>query len=122
MICACNAMICLHLSVPPSEPQNVHVEEITSSSFRICWDEPEYHGSPYLAGYEINYNDKMERIGVVDCFNFDNDRLKWGQSYNIAISAVSESRSEIVAKSSLSNLTLLMGKTFLKYFLLYYHC
>ena len=95
------------------------MEEVTSSSFHICWDEPEYSGSPYLAGYEITYNDKKERIGVVDCFNFDNDHLEWGQSYNIAVSAVSESGSEIVAQSSLSNLTLLMGKTFLKYFLLY---
>ena len=86
------------------------MEEVTSSSFHICWDKPKYPGSPYLAGYEITYNDKQERIGVVDCFNFDSDCLEWGKSDNIAISAVSESGSEIVAQSSSSNLTLLMGK------------
>ena len=86
------------------------MEEVTSSSFHICWDKPEYHGSPYLTGYEITYDDKKERIGVVDCFNFDSDRLEWGQSHNIGVSAVSEGGNEIVAQNSSSNLTLLMGK------------
>ena len=108
-----HAMIhdCLHLPVPPNKPQNLHVEEVTSSSFHICWDEPEYHGSPYLTGYEVTYNDKKERIGVVDCFSFDNDHLEWGQSYNIAVSAISESGNETVAESSSSNsrINLLMG-------------
>ena len=86
------------------------VVEVTSSSFRICWDEPEYHGSPYLAGYYISYSDKQERIGVEDCFSFDSDRLEWGQVYDIAVSAVSESGSEVVAESSSSNLSLLIGE------------
>ena len=85
------------------------MKEVTSSSFHICWDKPEYHGSPYLAGYEITYNDKKKRVGVVDCFNFDNDLLEWGRRHNIAISAVSEGGNEIVAESPSSNLTLLMG-------------
>ena len=102
----------LYLSVPPSEPQNVHVEKVTSSSFHICWDEPEYHGSPYLAGYNISYNNKQERIGGIDCFTFGSDRLKWGQSYNIAVAAVSESGNKSTATWSSSNSTLSMGKTF----------
>ena len=62
-----------------------------------------------MAGYEITYNDKKERIGVVDCFTFDSDHLEWGESYNIAVSAVSESGNEIVTGSQSINLTLLMG-------------
>ena len=84
------------------------MKEVTSSSFHICWNEPKYPGSPYLAGYEITYNDKQERIGVVDCFNFDSDYLEWGQSHNIAISAVSEGGNE-TAESPSSNFTLLTG-------------
>ena len=101
------------VSVPPSEPQNLLVAEITSSSFRICWDEPAYHGSPYLTGYYITYKDKQERIGVEVCFSFDGDRLEWGQIYNITVSAVSESGIEVVAKSSSSNLSLLMGEAYI---------
>ena len=84
------------------------MEEVTSSSFRVCWDEPEYHGSPYLAGYNISYNNKWERVGVVDCFNFDCDNLEWGRNHNIAVSAVSESGNE-TAENTSSSLTLLMG-------------
>ena len=88
------------------------MEEVTSSSFRTCWDEPEYPGSPYLAGYEITYDDKKERIDVIDCFKFGSDRLEWRQSHilSIAVSAVSGSGNEIVAQSSSSKLILLMGK------------
>ena len=100
------------ISVPPSEPQNLSVIDVTSSSFHICWNEPEYHGSPYLAGYYISYDDKQERVGVEDCFSFDSDRLEWGQIYTIAVSAVSESGIEVVAESSSSNLSLLMGKAY----------
>ena len=95
------------------------MEEVTSSSFRVCWDEPEYHGSPYLAGYEITYNDKKERIGVVDCFNFDSDRLEWGQSYDIAVAAVSESGNKSNATWSSTTLTLSMGKAFILILLLF---
>ena len=85
------------------------MEEVTSSSFRICWNEPECPGSPYFTGYEITYNDKQERIRAENCFNFDSDHLEWGQSHNIAVSAVIESGNEIVAEGPSSNLTLLMG-------------
>ena len=84
------------------------MEGVTSSSFRVCWDEPEYHGSPYLAGYNISYNNKWERVGVVDCFNFNCDNLEWGRSHNIAVSAVSESGNK-TAESASSNFTHLTG-------------
>ena len=62
-----------------------------------------------MAGYEITYNNKKERIRAENCSNFDNDHLEWGQSHNIAVSAISEGVNEIVAESPSSNLTLLMG-------------
>ena len=109
------------ISVAPSEPQNLHVEEVTSFSFHICWDEPEYHGSPYLAGYNISYNNKWERFGVVNCFNFNSDCLEWGQSYDITVAAVCESGNKSNATWSSSNLkALTMGKIFILILLLLY--
>ena len=96
-------------SVPPSEPQNLRVEEVTSSSFRICWDEPVYHGSPYLAGYNISYNDKYVTIEVLDCYSFEANDLEWGQIYDITISAFSKGGNKTVAGSEL---IFIMGKTF----------
>ena len=100
-------------SVPPSEPQNFRVVKVTSSSFRVCWDKPRYHGSPYLAGYVISYNDTPERIDVEGCFIFDSDRLKWRQTYSIAVSAVSEAGIITVRGSPSRSLTLMMGKIML---------
>ena len=83
------------------------MKKVTSSSFHICWDEPVYRGSPYLAGYDISYNDEHERIGAVNCFSFDSDHFEWGQSYNVAISALSAISKG--GKSPSRNLTLTMG-------------
>ena len=88
-------------SVPPSEPQNLRVEEVTSSSFRICWDEPANHGSPYLAGYNISYNDKYVTIEVLDCYSFEANDLEWGQIHDITISAFSKGGTNAVAGSQL---------------------
>jgi hypothetical protein len=79
--------------------------EVTSSSFRICWDGPEYHGSPYLAGYDISYNGKFIRTEA-ECFDFDSDHLEWGQIYNITVSAVSETKIGNPSES----ITPIMGK------------
>ena len=99
------------ISGPPSEPQNLRVVEVTSSSFRICWDKLDYLGSPYLAGYVISYNDRHERIGVVDSFSFGSDRFEEGQIYNITVSAISESGNESARGNSSIKLTLMMGKS-----------
>ena len=85
------------------------MEEVTSSSFRICWDEPVYHGSPYLAGYNISYNDKYVTIEVLDCYSYEANDLEWGQIYDITISAFSKGGNKTVAGSEL---IFIMGKTF----------
>lgn len=106
----CKQFMTVFTSVPPSEPQKFRVVEVNSSSFRVCWDKPKYHGSPYLAGYVISYNDTPARIGVVGCFIFDSDRLEWRQTYSIAVSAVSEAVNITVRGSPSRSLTLIMGK------------
>ena len=63
-----------------------------------------------MAGYDISYNDKHERIDVVGCFIFDSDRLEWRQTYSIAVSAVSEAG---VRGSPSRSLILIMGKIML---------
>ncbi len=80
--------------------------EVTSSSFRICWDEPEYRGSPYLAGYNISYNGKFNRTES-ECFDFDSDHLEWGQIYNITVSAVSGT----ISGNPSESIFLTIGKT-----------
>ena len=96
------------LLVPPSKPQNISVKNVTSSSFHICWDEPKYHGSPYLAGYNISYNDKYITIEVLDCYRFEANDLEWGQIYDITISAFSKGGNNTIAESQL---IFIMGKT-----------
>ena len=96
------------LLVPPSEPQNISVKNVTSSSFCICWDEPEYHGSPYLAGYNISYNDKYITIQVSNCYSFKSNDLEWGGIYDITLSAFSKGGNNTIAESQL---IFIMGKT-----------
>ena len=98
------------ISGPPSEPKNLRVVEVTSSSFCIRWDKPDYLGFPYLAGYVISYNDKHERIGVIDSFSFGSDHFEEGQIYDITVSATSESGNEIARGNPSTKLTLMMGK------------
>ena len=100
------------MSVPPSEPRNLRMKNVTSSSFCICWDEPVYRGSPYLSGYNISYGDRCEKIDVTtdNCFSFDSDYFEWGQIYSINLFAVSEVENKSVKGNSSANLTLITGK------------
>lgn len=88
------------LLVPPSEPRYLHVVEKNSSSIHVCWNQPFEHGSPYLAGYELCYNNNCEYFGVRDCAEVK--LLSQGNTYNITVYAISKS-GNVSAKSPPSN-------------------
>ena len=76
------------LIVPPSEPRNLLVEKIDNSKVFVRWEEPLYHGSPYLSGYELCYNSTCEQTttGVGTKLSLDRGKL-----YNISVYAISKS-------------------------------
>ena len=96
-------------SGPPSEPHDLRVVEINSSSVRVCWNEPLKHGSPYLTGYKLCYSGICEDVDVRDCVEVNH--LKQEKTYKFTIYAISES-GNVSAESLPSNTVMfIMGKS-----------
>ena len=51
---------CYFLSVPPSEPRNVSVDNIGTTSVILSWERPEFLGSPPATTYRIIATDSLD--------------------------------------------------------------
>ena len=91
---------------PPSEPQNLTVEEIDNSKLLVHWKEPLNHGSPYLSGYEICYNSTYKQTTTPAGTVLSLDR---GKVYNISVYAISKS-DNATRKSPPTSRMFTMGK------------
>ena len=104
----------MFVTVPPSEPRNVRVEEINSSAVNIRWDEPDDPGSPYVTGYKLCYNDtciqKQETNATVGVDVILDD----GKLYNITVSAISGSNN-VTKEGPCDTLMFVMGKRVVDY-------
>ena len=77
--------------VPPSEPRNIHVKQLNTTTVLVRWKEPTYHGSPHLMGYGLCCNITCITTLDSNAFNGVEVNLDEGKLYVITVYAISKS-------------------------------
>jgi len=67
-----------------SEPQNLHVTEITKNSVGLCWEPPESTGGMDVSGYVVEWRDVTHSSGWVQAASVD------GATTNHVVSKLTE--------------------------------
>ena len=59
---------------PPGPPQNLHIENLTSSSCTLVWEPPSFDGGSEIKGYYIErssgYSSRFVKVSVVTVVHF----------------------------------------------------
>ena len=100
--------------VPPSEPQNIYVKQLNTTTVLVSWKEPSSHGSPHLTGYRLCYNSTCTTTLDSNAFNGVEVNLDEGKLYVITVYAISKS-DNITGKSPPGAFTFTMGKCFISH-------
>ena len=102
---------------PPSAPRNLRVVEANLSKIRVCWEKPQDHGTPNLAGYKIfnNYTreefDEISSTNVTCCADISHFIKQSTTELNLTVVAFSKSENKSVESIQSNSVMLIMGKS-----------